>query len=306
MLGTTRTYRTRHEETLLEVARRFNLGYVEMINANRGINHWLPGEGTAVTLPTGHLLPDAPRQGIVINLPDLRLYYFMADGRTLSFAIGAGRQGYRSRRGTTTVVRKVVDPTWYPTAAERRDNPDLGAIVPPGPDNPLGSYGMYLGWPRYIIHGTNMPWGIGRQISRGCVHCYPEGIAMLYPLVPLGTPVRVVNQAVKLGWSGGRLWLEASPNQDEIDAIEINDPVTFKPIPGLKATVTKAAGKAASTVDWAAVDAIAKQRTGVPMPVTPVVADRKQPAENTAELKPPGAATPQRKGQVPPPHPARP
>jgi L,D-transpeptidase ErfK/SrfK len=281
LLGTTLIYHTLETETLLDVARAFNLGYVEMINANRGVDHWLPGRNTAVTLPTGHLLPDAPRRGIVMNLADLRLYYFMKGGRTLSFAIGSGRDGYRSRRGATTVARKVVNPSWYPTADERRDNPDLPAVVPPGPDNPLGAYGMYLGWPRYIIHGTNMPWGIGRQISRGCFHCYPEGIDMLYPLVPIGTPVHVVNQTAKIGWSGGRLWLETSPNQDEIDAIEVNDPVTFKPISGLEQAVRKAAGNAAAAVDWPSVRQIADARTGVPMPITPLIVGRAEPDETT-------------------------
>jgi L,D-transpeptidase ErfK/SrfK len=298
LLGTTLIYHTLETETLLDVARGFNLGYVEMINANRGVDHWLPGRNTAVTLPTGHLLPEAPRSGIVMNLADLRLYYFMK-GRTLSFAIGSGREGYRSRRGATTIVRKVVNPSWYPTADERRDNPDLPAVVPPGPDNPLGDYGMYLGWPRYIIHGTNMPWGIGRQISRGCFHCYPEGIAMLYPLVPIGTPVHVVNQTVKIGWSGGRLWLETSPNQDEIDAIEINDPVTFKPISGLEQAVRKAAGNAAVAVDWPAVRRIANERTGVPMPITPVIADRVEPRD-AAGMRPvaPDAQTAERPHNV--------
>ncbi|MGE5540552.1 MAG: L,D-transpeptidase [Gemmatimonas sp.] len=292
MLGTTLTYRTRQEETLLDVARAFNLGYVEMINANRGVDHWLPGHDTPVTLPIGHLLPDAPRRGIVINLADLRLYYFMADGRTFSFAVGSGREGYRSPRGTTTVVRKVENPTWYPTPGERRDNPDLPTAVPPGPDNPLGSHGIYLGWSGYIIHGTNNPWGVGRQISRGCIHCYPEGIAMLYPLVPIGTPVRVVNQTVKLGWSTGRLWLEVSPTQDEIDKIEVGDPVTFEPIPELEAMVLKAAGDAAHVVDWNVVRKTAAERSGVPIALTPVIADRVEPGAKTADAKPSPAGGP--------------
>ena len=183
-LRETTSYRAAYEDTLLEVARRFKLGYVEMVAANPGTDPWLPGEGTEVVLPTVHLLPDAAREGIVINLADMRLYYFPEpNGPPRSYPIGIGRDGLTTPLGTTEVVRKRKDPTWHPTARMREEDPELAEVVPPGPDNPLGSRAMYLGWPTYLIHGTNKPWGIGRRSSSGCIRMYPEDAEELFDLV---------------------------------------------------------------------------------------------------------------------------
>src|SRR5690606_29607209 len=154
--------------------------------------------------------PDAPRDGIVVNLAELRFYYFRRKGepRFLTRPIGIGREGFTTPLGQTTVVRKAKDPVWRPTAATRADRPDLPAAVPPGPDNPMGAYALYLGWPTYAMHGTNQPWGVGRRVSRGCIRLYPEDIEALYPLVPVGTRVTVVDQPLKVGWHMGELYLE--------------------------------------------------------------------------------------------------
>ena len=134
----------------------------------------MPGAETLVTLPTQFILPDAPREGIVINYGELRLYPFPQGrpGRRPTRSASAAT-GSSSKMGQTTIVRKKEKPTWYPTESTRRDKPEVGTVVPPGPDNPLGEYALYLGWPTYLMHGTNKPYGVGRRVSRGCIRMYP-------------------------------------------------------------------------------------------------------------------------------------
>lgn len=220
MIGEPAQYRTRYEDTLLEVARRFGLGYVEMMAANPTLDPWLPGEGTKVSLPTRHLLPDAPRKGIVVNLGDMRLYHFHSDGTVRSYPIGIGRQGAHTPLGHTTITLKREAPTWIPPASIRKEKPDLPAAIGPGPNNPLGDYALNLGWPSYVIHGTNRPYGIGRRVSHGCIRLYPEDIQDLFENVEVGTPVTVVDQPVKLGWWQGALYLEVHPDRSIADLIE--------------------------------------------------------------------------------------
>ena len=159
-----------------------------------------PAAETLLTLPTQFILPDAPREGIVINYGELRLYHFRKDEPVQTYAIGVGRDGFELKFGQTKIVRKKEKPTWYPTESTRRDKPEVGTVVPPGPDNPLGEYAMYLGWPTYLIHGTNKPYGVGRRVSRGCIRMYPAGVERLFAEVPVGTPVTAVDQLVKAGW----------------------------------------------------------------------------------------------------------
>ena len=185
----------RHEDTLLDFAVGHNLGFIEVAMANPGVDPWLPGEGTPIVLPT-LLPPDAPPRGIVLNLPEQRLYHYEGGRLLRSYPIGIGRDGHATPIGATTIVRKQENPTWYPTASARNDDPTLPAAVPPGPDNPLGARAMYLGWRNYLIHGTNKEYGIGRRASRGCIRMYPEDIEWLFPRVAIGTQVTVVNQPV--------------------------------------------------------------------------------------------------------------
>ena len=162
MIGALRHVVASHEDTLLDLARANSLGYVEMIAANRGIDPWVPGESTPVVLPTAHILPDAERQGLVVNLAEHRLYYFGPPGtEPATFPLGVGREGWSTPLGTTEIVRKKERPTWFPPESIRAKNPDLPKAVPPGPHNPLGSHALYFGWPRYLIHGTNRPWESG-------------------------------------------------------------------------------------------------------------------------------------------------
>ncbi|HSR72632.1 MAG TPA: L,D-transpeptidase family protein, partial [Kiloniellales bacterium] len=205
----------------------------------------------------------------VINLAELRLYFFPPDGAApISFPIGVGRDGFTTPLGETTIVRKKVDPTWYPTESTLADAPHLPSSVGPGPDNPLGDRALYLGWPTYAVHGTNKPWGVGRRVSRGCIRLYPEDIETLYELAAVGTPVTVVDQQVKLGWLDGALYLEVHPSLAQLDELE----ATGQFQTGLEADATPlildVAGTDAARLDWGVIRATLGQQRGIPVRIT--------------------------------------
>ena len=201
------------EDTFVDLAPALGVGYVELVAANLGVDPWLPRDGARLVLPRARLLPSGPREGIVVNVGDLRLYYFEPGQAPRSFPIGIAKDGYATPLGVTEVVAKREKPTWIPGPSARRDG--YPEKVEPGPDNPLGEHALYLAWPSYLIHGTNDPRGVGRHSSRGCIRLYPRDIAWLYARVEPGTKVRVVNEPVKLGWIGGQLYLEVNPDADE-------------------------------------------------------------------------------------------
>ena len=209
------------EDTFFQLARRFNVGFEELEQANPGVDSLLPGEGTQIVIPTQHVLPDAPRRGIVINIPEFRLYYFPPDDptRVITHPIGIGREGWTTPFGTTTVVRKQHLPTWTPPASVRAEHAARGDILPavvaPGPDNPLGEHALYLGFASYLVHGTNKPAGVGMRVSHGCIRMFPADIESLFGIVEPGTPVTIVNQPYKMGWGDGGLYLEAHPPLQE-------------------------------------------------------------------------------------------
>ncbi|MCZ6765055.1 MAG: L,D-transpeptidase family protein [Alphaproteobacteria bacterium] len=269
-IGETWRYRAFADDTFVEIAQKTGLGYTELMAANPGIDPWLPGEGTEIVLPMGHLLPLAPHNGIVINLADQRLYYFGANAgsKPLSFAIGIGRQGWDTPQGTTYIARKRVDPDWRPPASIRRENPALPAIVRAGPNNPLGHRALDLGWPAYLIHGTNKPMGIGRRVSHGCIRLYREDVERLFELVNVGTPVMVVDQPLKTAWLGGELFVEVHPTLDQ--AIDVAH-YGFAPpdeIPGAIEHIVAAVGPHVNRLDWQLVARAMIERTGVPVRVT--------------------------------------
>lgn len=268
VIGELRRYRATREDTLIDLARQSNLGFVELIAANPGVDPWLPGAGTEIVLPTAHILPAGPRDGVLINLADMRFYYFPGGGRPAeSFPIGTSRDDWTTPLGSTKVVRKAKNPTWFPTPSIRKDDPTLPARVPPGPDNPLGKFALYLGWPAYLIHGTNKPEGVGRRVSRGCIRMYPEDIARLFPRVAIGTPVTVVYQQVKVGRRAGELFIEAHPNRDQSDALEETGSFKEADVPDLAHLVAKAAGDQAELVDWDAVHRAVAERRGIPVAI---------------------------------------
>ena len=210
----------RAEDTLSDLAREYGLGYDEILAANPGTDPWLPGEGTPIFLPTQHVLPNVPRNGVVLNIATKRLFYFpsVQDGepqQVLTYPIGIGRVGWETPLGATTVVSKARDPHWYVPRSVRLEHKEMGnplpSVVPPGPDNPLGTRVLKLDMPGYLIHGTNQPYGVGMRVSHGCVRLYPENIEFLYALVDVGETVTIINDPYQMGRRDGVLYFEAHP-----------------------------------------------------------------------------------------------
>ena len=219
--GDTASITVDSDQTLLDVARQFNLGQTEIVTLNPKLDRWLVKKGTVVRLPNRRILPDTPHEGITLNIAEYRMYYYPADqpGTVRSYAHGIGRQDWQTPLGKTTVAKKVKDPAWHPPESIRREHAANGdplpAIVPPGPHNPLGAYALYLNLPGdYRIHGTDVDkiYGIGMQITHGCVRMYPEDIEALHNSVPVGTSVYIVKQPIKVGWLNNMLYIEAHPD----------------------------------------------------------------------------------------------
>ena len=266
MIGAPRYILAKAEDTLIDLAREHHLGFTELRAANPGVDPWLPGAGTQILLPTGHLLPDGPREGLLLNLVDQRLYYFVPDtGRVESYPIGTGRAAWDTPQGTTMIVRKKRNPSWYVPKSIREEDPTLPKVVGPGPQNPLGRFAMYLGWPSYLIHGTNNPWGVGRRVSHGCIRLYPEDIAQLFPRIPKGTAVTVVQQQVKTGRVSGELMVEIHASPKQGDGIEANGKFAPEPLPELAYMLVTMAGNDVGRIDWPAVNRAARERRGVPV-----------------------------------------
>ena len=212
------------EQTLPDIARVHDLGYHEIKRANPGVDTWMPGERQLVIMPKKFVLPVVPHDGIVINIPEMRLYYFPkvndAEVRqVITHPIGIGREGWSTPYVSTNIIQKKKDPYWYPPKSIREKYAEEGKILPkvvkPGPENPLGDFAMRLGLPAYLIHGTNRPYGVGMRVSSGCIRLYPEDIESLFSMVSLGTKVRIVNQPYKVGVLEDKIYLEANPFLEE-------------------------------------------------------------------------------------------
>ena len=266
-VGQVQTYVVRQGDNFADIARKFDIGYTEMVAANPGVAPWTPPVGKTLYIPSLYILPDAPRQGIVIDLGERRLYYFQRDGAMQTYPVGIGAIGFNTPLSTTKVVRKEPNPVWIPPPSIREEQPDLPAQIGPGPDDPLGDYALRLGWPNYLIHGTNKPDGVGRNVSHGCIHLYPEDIAKLFNSVPVGTPVRVVDQPAAATWIQDKLYVDVHPSKDQADQIDTEQPMSPDAPAGLRQTVSAAAGDYAQAVDWNAVDQAGMQRTGLPVEV---------------------------------------
>ena len=217
VVGQVQVIKAKYEDSFADLGEKYELGYSEMIAANPGIDAWLPvkkqGEETDVVLPTQFVLPPGKREGIVINLAEYRLYYF-PKGRDVvyTFPLGIGREGWGSPVGATKITAKTPNPTWTPPAsikAEHAKNGDpLPNVVPAGPDNPLGPFKFTLGMPGYLIHGSNAKFGIGTGTSHGCFRMFNKNVLQMASMVPVGTPVRIINQPYKLGVRGSKVYLE--------------------------------------------------------------------------------------------------
>lgn len=281
-VGEMETYRAHYEDTLVHLARENELGFVEIRAANPELDPWMPGEGARVTLPKQHLLPNAPRSGIVINLPEMRLYFYETPGAPpTTYPLGVGREGLNTPTGTTSIVRKKVGPTWTPTERMRKEDPKLKPFYPPGPENPMGTHAMYLGWPTYAIHGTDKPYSIGRRASSGCIRMYPDAIKEIFPRVKDGTKVTVVDQPIKVGWIGEKMYIEVHPTQEQNLRIEdIGSLSSYEITRDDIRQINKKAGELKDHIDWEAVREAVRAHTGVP---TPVLDAQSMPAPHRTE-----------------------
>jgi L,D-transpeptidase ErfK/SrfK len=268
-VGQIGSYSATASDNLLDLARRFDVGYVELMAANPGVDPWAPGAGTRIVIPTMFILPDVPRVGIVINLAERRLFYFPPGGKSVeTYPAGVGVEGGATPLGTTRIVRKEDGPVWVPPPSIRAERPDLPISIPPGPDDPLGAYALRTGWNNILIHGTNKPDSVGRNVSHGCFHLYPEDIERLFGEVALGTPVRTISQAVMTAPIDGRLTVEVYPSKEQADEIDFGKPMTPTLPQDLVAQVTSVASDQAGDIDWNELDTAGKAATGLPTPIT--------------------------------------
>ena len=270
LIGKTLHIQTAYEDTFVALARRYNVGFNEMRLANPDVDPWLPGKGTDVIIPRQYVLPDAPRQGIVINLAEMRLYYFPSKddkyaGKVFTYPLGIGREGWGTPLGSTTIVRKKDGPAWYPPESIRKEHAAKGdplpQVVPAGPNNPLGQQALYLGFPAYLLHGTNKPAGIGLRVSHGCLRLFPEDIAALFSMVGVGTQVTIVNQPYKFGWHDDQLYMEAHPPDAS------GDGQVHSYTPWVKALISATKEHADMPVNWDQAQVMAHKATGVPAPI---------------------------------------
>lgn len=287
VVGSLRQVTANADDTLVDIARRENIGFEEIRLANPNVDTWLPGAGAKIQIPGQFVLPQAPRRGIVLNLAELRLYYYpepSADERpqVITHPVSIGRQDWTTPLGRTRIIAKVKDPAWHPPQSIRdehaADGDPLPARVPPGPDNPLGRHALRLGLPGYLIHGTNKPNGIGMRVSHGCVRMSPQDIESLFDTVSTGTPVHIVNQPVKVGWTDGTLMIEVHPQAVSEDA----RPSTI----GTEATrrVVAATDEAQSrSVNWDSVTAATANPTGLAYAVSKPGAPRSGAAMSANE-----------------------
>jgi L,D-transpeptidase ErfK/SrfK len=328
VVGEDQTIVTVYEDTLYDLAAKYSLGSEELIRVNPGIDPWLPGAGKTLTVPGRHILPPGPREGIVVNLPEHRLYYYPKPAKrggpiqVITYPVSIGKMDWHSPLGVTHVIQKQKDPTWFPTESVRKEHEANGdplpARVPPGPDNPLGQYAMRLavGNGTYLIHGTNNPIAVGLAVTHGCIRMYPDDVAALFPLIPVGTSVRLINEPVKVAWVDGELLLEAHPPVDAQGQ-------SFEPnLDQFSQLLQTAVGDTTVAIHWDYAREVLQKADGViatvgleadnpdaPAPVTaatpPVTPATLTPATVTPAAAPPAAPSPAA-ADAPPPAPSGP
>jgi L,D-transpeptidase ErfK/SrfK len=271
LFGEVKRIQTRYEDTLIQLARQYSLGYEELLRVNKGVDPWLPGAGTEILIPGQRLLPPGVREGIVVNLPEHRLFYFPKPEKgkppvVLTFPVSVGKMDWNTPLGVTKVVRKQKDPPWYPPESVRKEHikrgdPPLPAVVPAGPDNPLGTRSMRLDIPggAYLIHGTNNPDAVGMAITHGCLRMYPEDIERLFDLTPVGTRVTLINEPVKISRFGGEVWLEVHPPVDEKGQVLTVDIEVFE------ARLNELLGESEVIIDWEMALRALREATGMPV-----------------------------------------
>ena len=266
IIGRVQHIKTQESDTFVALARQYDVGYRELRLANPDVDPWLPGN-TDVIIPTAYVLPDAKREGIVINIPEMRLYYFPSKnsanaGKVFTFPIGIGRQGWGTPLGETRISQRIPNPTWTPPASIKKEHAEKGDplpdVVAAGPDNPLGQYALRLALPSYLIHGTNKPSGIGMKVSHGCIRLFPADIEKLFSMAEVGMPVNIVSQPYKIGWDEDHLVMEAHPPDADGDA-----PVkSFTP--WVQELIGATEDRPNTPVDWNLAERVARQTDGMP------------------------------------------
>jgi L,D-transpeptidase ErfK/SrfK len=264
------------EDTLPDIARRFDVGYEEILMANPGVDPWLPGVGREVVVPTQFVLPAAHHEGVVVNVAAMRIFYYPPHKKgepqlVYTHPIGIGKAGWKTPEGTAKIISRVKDPVWVVPKSVRNEHAEDGeklpAQVPAGPDNPLGAYEFRLNWPSYLIHGTNKPYGVGMRSSHGCIRLYPEDIAVFFDLIPIGTKVTVVNQPYVFGWRDGTLYLQAyTVMEDDSRDWNKNRQVLLTKL--LNPKLQKKIGDHDNEIDWQRIGDLAHSPRAVPVPIT--------------------------------------
>lgn len=291
VLGEIQTVVADERDTLLDIARRYGFGYQDIKLVNPDVDTWLPGEGKKITLPGKFILPVAPHEGIVLNVPEMRLYYYLPKEKgkpqeVITYPLGVGREGWNTPYMKTYIAEKKKNPDWYPPESIRKEHEEAGdplpKIVKSGPDNPLGYFAMRLGKPDYLIHGTNKPYGLGMRISHGCIRLYPEDIEKLFSLVPIKTSVNIINQPYKIGVKDNVIYLEAHPFlKEDTEKFENN-------LTSVVALIVDISKDKEYELDWAAAYDAIKNPIGLPIAIgmllpkasSLVTADKKMTVES--------------------------
>ncbi len=309
VVGQDKSVVTVYEDTLYDLARKFSLGSEELIRVNPGVDPWLPGAGKTLVVPDRHILPPGPREGIVVNLPEHRLYYYPKPKRggpiqVITYPVSIGKMDWRTPLGLTHVTQKQKNPIWYPPESVRKEHAEAGdplpPVVPSGPDNPLGLFAMRLaaGNGTYLIHGTNNPIAVGLAVTHGCIRMYPDDVEALFPLIAVGTPVRLINQPIKVAWVDGELLLEAHPPVDAQGQ-------SFEPNVDQFAEMLRAAvGEATVAINWDYAREVLQKADGVLSTVALEANDPNAPEpapESEPGSAPPPAGAPSSSGSPPPP-----
>ncbi|UVE19706.1 L,D-transpeptidase family protein [Pseudomonas sp. LS44] len=282
IVGQVQVIKAKYEDTFADIGVANDLGYLEMVAANPGVDPWLPGEGAEIVLPTRFILPPGPREGIVINLAEYRMYYFPKGQNVVhTFPLGIGREGWGSPIARTTITAKTPNPAWYPPKSIRAehaaDGDPLPAVVPPGPDNPLGPFKFNLGVPGYLIHGSNKKFGIGMRVSHGCFRMLNQNVLDLAKMAPVGTVVRILNDPYKFGISGGKIYLEAHTPLDDHGEPSVVDKHTAV----INALLKRDDMAGGARLDWDVVREVVAAEDGLPVEIAEPAAAVASSEQNT-------------------------
>lgn len=253
-------YQAQAEETVFDIARKFDIGIEALAAANPTVDFSKSFARASLTIPAAHIVPAIKQDEIIINLAERRLYYLSRKKGLFTFPVAIGKGGWETRLGVTRIIKKREKPVWVPPESLRIENPDLPDFIPPGPENPLGEYALNLGWEGVIIHGTNAPNSIGRRASHGCIRLYPEDIAKLFTLVDVGTRVSVIDLAYKTDWQGSDLYLQVAPSLFSVEWGKEAPPAFISDI----YAAIKRAGGPTARIDWRLVDDMLAQHNGIP------------------------------------------